>query len=55
MPVIPDWNGFSCSPGAIVYVGLRARFAGFGTMFDFKRTYILWVVLVLLPLLFVFW
>lgn len=39
--------------GAIVYVGLRA-IRWLRTMFDFKRTYILWVVLVLLPLLFVF-
>ena len=39
--------------GAIDYVGLRA-IRWLRTMFDFKRTYILWVVLVLLPLLFVF-
>lgn len=37
---------------AIVYVGLRA-IRWLRTMFDFRRTYVLWTVLVLLPLLFV--
>lgn len=37
---------------AIVYVGLRA-IRWLRTMFDFRRTYVLWIVLVLLPLLFV--
>lgn len=37
---------------AIVYVGLRA-IRWLRTKFDFRRTYVLWTVLVLLPLLFV--